>query len=218
MNIINLFPKVGTRFPLLPLIGVNCLWVLLLLGGCASHSSWYGGSGTTTAPAYPESMAVAEREDRAAILQRTIKARLDRQVEELSKIADAKRTLAGLIVNSEKMLFQANSAELKPEGRQLLIEVAQVLSNFPEDLVLIAGHCDRRGSEAANQDLSEERAYTVADILIDDGVLPLESIRVRGFSGEYPVADNETPEGRAKNRRVELIINVDETKVPIVIR
>jgi outer membrane protein OmpA-like peptidoglycan-associated protein len=148
-----------------------------------------------------------------AALTAIIESRLDRQVAELSRIARARRTLDGLVCDSEKLLFAPNSTRLTPAGRKLLTDAAHIICKYPEDFILVGGHCDATGTDEQNRRLSEQRAIAAADVLIDDGVLPMESVRVQGFGAARPAARNETSEGRRMNRRVELIITVDRTRV-----
>jgi outer membrane protein OmpA-like peptidoglycan-associated protein len=94
---------------------------------------------------------------------------------------------------------------LKPEFRPTLDKVAQSLKDYPNSLIDVYGHTDSTGSEAYNQTLSENRAQTVANYLTSQGVTEAR-VRSKGFGETMPVASNDTPEGRAKNRRVEIKI------------
>jgi outer membrane protein OmpA-like peptidoglycan-associated protein len=141
--------------------------------------------------------------------------RLDKQAEELAQIAETKRTEQGVIVtlSSNKIHFDTNSSAVKDDSRQTLIQLAEVLKKYPEDIILVAGHTDSDGAADYNMRLSEARAQAVADILIANGVA-IESIQAHGYGETQPVAENTTAEGKAQNRRVELSITVDESKVP----
>jgi outer membrane protein OmpA-like peptidoglycan-associated protein len=141
--------------------------------------------------------------------------RLDKQAEELAAIAETRRTEQGLIVTlaSNQINFATNSSQVSDASRATLVELAGVLKKYPEDLILIAGHTDSDGSAEYNMKLSEMRAQAVGDILATNGV-PRETITVRGYGETQPVAQNDTPENKALNRRVELTITVDESKVP----
>lgn len=99
--------------------------------------------------------------------------------------------------------FDFGSAMLKPEFRQPLGDVARTLNDFPATMVMIAGHTDAVGSDEANDRLSEERARTVADFLSYQNVDP-RRIAVRGYGKRFPIADNGSEAGRARNRRVEI--------------
>jgi outer membrane protein OmpA-like peptidoglycan-associated protein len=180
-----------------------------LASSCTTRSGWYMVSRQLPQPATARPGASSE----AAGLTAVIESRLDQQVAELSRIARARRTLDGLVCDSEKLLFAPNSARLTPAGRRLLTDAAQIISKYPEDFILVGGHCDATGTDDGNRQLSARRAIAAADVLIDDGVLPMESVRVLGFGATRPAAPNDTAEGRRLNRRVELIITVDKARV-----
>jgi outer membrane protein OmpA-like peptidoglycan-associated protein len=141
--------------------------------------------------------------------------RLDKQAEELATVAETKRTEQGVIVtlSSNKIHFDVNSSTVQPESRQTLVDLANVLKNYPEDIIVVAGHTDSDGAADYNLKLSEMRAQAVGDILTANGV-PMASVQTRGYGETQPVASNDTTDGKALNRRVELSITVDESKVP----
>ena len=102
-------------------------------------------------------------------------------------------------------IFVFDSIELSRELIEQLTGIASVLSTYPQAQVVVVGHTDSTGSEAYNQGLSERRAQTVANKLIELGGSS-EQIEVQGEGETRPVADNRTAEGRAQNRRVEITI------------
>lgn len=105
----------------------------------------------------------------------------------------------------QDLLFAVNRSDLRSDLRFDLVALADNLQDYPDTTVNIAGHTDDTGSESLNYDLSERRAQAVAFTLEDAGV---SSSRIRSFGqGESrPVASNITEEGRAQNRRVEIVI------------
>ncbi len=105
----------------------------------------------------------------------------------------------------QDLLFDTNSAALRPDLQRDIRAVGQSLLKYPNSNVEVIGHTDNTGSAALNQDLSERRANSVANVLRDGGV-PNARIRAFGRGEEQPIATNLTPEGRALNRRVEIII------------
>ena len=107
------------------------------------------------------------------------------------------------------ILFTSGSSTLYPGGRDKLRQFAGVLNRYPRTTIQITGHTDSRGSEASNNELSLARARSVADELTANGV-SASRISVRGVGASQPVATNNTPEGRAQNRRVEIVVNPDE--------
>ncbi|MBW2096601.1 MAG: OmpA family protein [Deltaproteobacteria bacterium] len=134
--------------------------------------------------------------------------KLDQQAKELQQIKDAevRREQDRLVVTmSEAVLFDLNSAALKPGAKQQLEKMAEVMVRYPENDILVTGHTDNTGSEKYNQDLSERRAKAVKNYLIFKGI-SAGRITSMGFGETMPVASNATPEGRQKNRRVEIEI------------
>lgn len=99
--------------------------------------------------------------------------------------------------------FAYDDASVQPQFRPTLDEVASVLAEYPKTYIDVMGHTDSDGSEAYNQALSDRRARSVADYLLSRGV---QSARVatRGYGEMQPIASNETVEGKAANRRVEI--------------
>ncbi len=105
----------------------------------------------------------------------------------------------------ESYAFNTNSAELGRVFKAALKQVADILTTYPQSQVLIVGHTDSVGAELANQALSERRAQSVADILERMGV-KASQIQATGKGETSPIKNNDTKEGRALNRRVELTI------------
>lgn len=99
--------------------------------------------------------------------------------------------------------FDFAKADLKPQFYPALNNVAATLSQYNQTIVEVAGHTDSVGSDAANQTLSERRAQSVGNYLIGQG-LQRERFEIVGFGEQMPVASNDTDEGRARNRRVEI--------------
>lgn len=103
------------------------------------------------------------------------------------------------------VLFDVDSAALKPGAYTEIDRVANVLMQYPQTTIQIAGHTDNTGSETYNQGLSERRAMSVQNALANQGVA-LSRMRSLGFGESQPVADNLTPAGRQLNRRVVVTI------------
>jgi outer membrane protein OmpA-like peptidoglycan-associated protein len=102
--------------------------------------------------------------------------------------------------------FDFNSAAVKPEFRPVLDQVAQTLASYQSTFVDVSGHTDSVGTVQVNQRLSEQRAASVADYLSYQGVNRAR-IATRGYGKSMPIATNDTEEGRAQNRRVEIKIS-----------
>ena len=113
------------------------------------------------------------------------------------------------VIKKEKMVLQgvgfgSNSDQLTPESFAVLDKVAESLAAYPEVNVEIQGHTDSTGSAAYNLDISSRRAVSVRTYLLGKGIAP-ERLTAVGYGEDLPIADNGTKEGRAANRRVELV-------------
>jgi outer membrane protein OmpA-like peptidoglycan-associated protein len=144
----------------------------------------------------------AEKEARAKAEQSAAAA-----LASLSKIAQVKEEQRGTVITLDgQVLFVTGKAELLPIARDRLNQVAKSLKELDDDkLVSIEGFTDSRGADDMNLKLSQERANAVREQLISQGVKP-EKLRAIGRGEASPVASNDTPEGRANNRRVEIIV------------
>ncbi|MBB4857824.1 outer membrane protein OmpA-like peptidoglycan-associated protein [Novosphingobium chloroacetimidivorans] len=111
----------------------------------------------------------------------------------------------GILLNLPDVTFAVDSTEISPSFQAALDRVAQSMVQYPDSLIDVYGHTDSTGSDAYNLDLSKRRADAVARYLISRGVSSAR-IQTQGMGESYPVADNATAEGRAKNRRVEVKI------------
>ena len=144
---------------------------------------------------------------------------MDKQIKELKEQTagsgvDVTETDGGqaILVNlPDGVTFDVGSYTLRPEFRDTLDKIAASMNQYPNSLIDVYGHTDSTGSDAYNQTLSENRARTVGNYLASKGVSPTR-LRTQGFGETMPVASNDTVEGRARNRRVEIKI-VPVTKV-----
>ena len=101
--------------------------------------------------------------------------------------------------------FATNSSDLSPAFFDVLSSVGKVLGEYEKTVVEVAGHTDSTGSESYNQSLSEKRAASVRDFLAGQGINSQRMVAI-GYGFTRPVGDNATSQGRAKNRRVEIVI------------
>ncbi|MCQ9616802.1 OmpA family protein [Paenalcaligenes niemegkensis] len=113
-------------------------------------------------------------------------------------------TTTKVVLNADTF-FDFDKASLKPEGRQVLDQIADQVNTVELETLIATGHTDSVGAEAYNQGLSERRANSVKEYLVSKGV-PADRIYTEGKGELQPVADNQTREGRAQNRRVEIEI------------
>jgi len=139
-----------------------------------------------------------------------IGSRMDDKAEEIDddlENAEVERVGEGILVTFDSgILFDFDSATLRPEAKRNLDELTQALAGEVEDFeLLVAGHTDARGTDAYNQGLSERRAAAAANYLMSQGIAP-SHIRQVGLGESEPVATNETDAGRQQNRRVEVAI------------
>jgi OOP family OmpA-OmpF porin len=111
-----------------------------------------------------------------------------------------------VIVLSDKVLFDFDSATLTPAANDVLAEISKRLTDGTVISVLVKGHTDSVGSEAYNDKLSQRRADSVVAFLVGQGVAA-DKIKAEGFGESHPVADNATDAGRARNRRVEIVVD-----------
>ena len=133
---------------------------------------------------------------------------LDQQAQELDAIpgAEVQRRDDSLLVNFQStLLFDTDSASLQPGAFDRLRSLARTLRNYPKSDVIIKGHTDSLGDERYNLTLSDERADSVRDFLVSEGVAS-PRVTAIGFGESVPVATNSSPEGRQQNRRVEIEI------------
>lgn len=123
-----------------------------------------------------------------------------------SEFKDATRTDEGVrFTLSSDVLFPTNSSYLTDRAKAELDKLSRLLNEDRSKMIRVDGHTDSTGEEGYNQWLSEKRAESVKKYLEDAGI-PASRISTEGYGQTVPVADNKTPEGRAKNRRVEVVI------------
>ncbi len=151
--------------------------------------------------------AEADRARQMAAQAEQEKAQLREQLrQQLNMILETRETARGLIVNMSDVLFDTAKHTLKPGAREKLARISGIVLAHPGLKLEVEGHTDSVGGDAYNQRLSEQRAASVRDYLVSQGVSP-DSITARGFGKTRPVASNETAAGRQTNRRVELVVS-----------
>ncbi|GFE48950.1 membrane protein [Roseobacter cerasinus] len=135
---------------------------------------------------------------------------LDQQEAELRRDLDSDVTITNtgdrLILNlPQSIVFATNSFAVRPDLRDDLFSVAASLNKYPQSTVQVIGHTDSDGDASYNQQLSERRATSVANVLLDAGV-PGNRLRTFGRGESQPIASNLDAAGKAQNRRVEIVI------------
>jgi outer membrane protein OmpA-like peptidoglycan-associated protein len=137
----------------------------------------------------------------------------ERLRQQLNAVLQTRETARGLIVNMSDVLFAFNKYNLKPDAREKLAKVSGILQAYPDLKMQVEGYTDNIGSEEYNQKLSEERANTVRDYLVSQGVSD-NNITAQGYGKSHAIAENSTAAGRAQNRRVELVVSGNAIGVP----
>jgi len=133
--------------------------------------------------------------------------RAEQAAADLARIATVKQEARGMVITlSGSVLFASGKSELLPSAQAKLSEVANALTQQnPDASIVVEGHTDSQGKEDFNLSLSEKRAQAVRDYLASHGVAQ-DRIRAEGLGFSRPIADNKTAEGRANNRRVEIVV------------
>ena len=135
------------------------------------------------------------------------KAQLREQLRvQLNTILETRETARGLVVNVSDVLFDFDSANLKPGAREKVARIAEILRSHPDLKIQVEGHTDSVGTDSYNLRLSERRADSVRGGLVQQGI-NRDVVGTAGFGESKPVATNGTAEGRQQNRRVEVVVS-----------
>ena len=134
--------------------------------------------------------------------------------EQLNSILQTRDSARGLIVSMSDVLFDTGKYSLKSGAREKLAKVAGILLAYPGLNIEVGGYTDNVGGDAMNQTLSENRAGSVRDYLVQEGVAT-NSVSAKGFGNTLPVASNDNSAGRQQNRRVELLVSGDAIGSPV---
>ncbi len=134
--------------------------------------------------------------------------------EQLNSILQTHDSARGLIVSMSDVLFDSGKYSLKPGAREKLSKVAGILLAYPSLNIEVGGYTDNVGGDAMNQTLSENRARSVRDYLVQQGV-GTNSVSSRGFGNSLPAASNDSSAGRQQNRRVELLVSGEAIGKPV---
>jgi outer membrane protein OmpA-like peptidoglycan-associated protein len=124
----------------------------------------------------------------------------------LGQMASGRRTDRGYVVSLSGVVFASGQSEISTEGKYVLAKLSGMLLVFPDKGLEIEGHTDSTGGEEVNMKLSGARAEAVRVFLNEMGVSE-SRMEAQGYGPAKPVAPNDTPEGRAKNRRVDIVIS-----------
>ncbi len=134
--------------------------------------------------------------------------------QQLNSILQTRESARGLIVSMSDVLFDSGKYSLKPGAREKLAKVAGILLSYPGLNIEVGGYTDNVGGDAMNQTLSENRAGSVRDYLVQQGV-STNAVSSRGYGNSLPVASNNNSAGRQQNRRVELLVSGEAIGNPV---
>jgi outer membrane protein OmpA-like peptidoglycan-associated protein len=134
--------------------------------------------------------------------------------QQLNSILQTRDSARGLIVSMSDVLFDTGKYSLKPGAREKLSKVAGILLAYPGLNIEVGGYTDNVGGDSMNQTLSENRADSVRDYLVQQGVAAT-AVTAKGFGNTLAVASNDNPAGRQQNRRVELLVSGDAIGNPV---
>ena len=127
-------------------------------------------------------------------------------LQQLNTILATRDSARGLVANMSDVLFRSGSFELLPGARERLAKVSGIVFAYPSLRLQVEGHTDSVGGDDYNQQLSEYRAESVRDYLVQQGISQ-QAIEAHGLGKTEPIAGNDTAEGRQQNRRVELVLS-----------
>jgi outer membrane protein OmpA-like peptidoglycan-associated protein len=174
--------------------------------GIAIGSAVGALSGALIGNNFDNSDRVADEQDERLRAQAAQLEENKRLIEELrSRGSDARVTDRGVVVNLPDVLFEFDSATLTSDAQSAVRNIAEVVGTSGTRRVSVEGHTDSVGTVNYNQQLSEQRARSVAHDLAAAGI-PRRSISSRGYGEGHPIASNQTTQGRQRNRRVEVVI------------
>ena len=138
-----------------------------------------------------------------------------REAEELRRQMEAmqaEQTDRGMVLTLGDVLFDLNRAELKSSGEATVRRLAEFMAEYKDRRVRVEGYTDSTGEASYNQGLSERRAESVRDTLVNMGISSTR-VETKGFGEQFPVASNDTSGGRQQNRRVEIVISDEEGNI-----
>jgi outer membrane protein OmpA-like peptidoglycan-associated protein len=150
--------------------------------------------------------------ERAALVRRLeAQARVKEQFEQVEKMftSDEARVFRegnNIILRLVGLTFDSGASQIRPESFNLLAKVEKAIDVFPRSELIIEGHTDSHGGDDFNQKLSQERAESVQQYMVNAMRIPTYRLIATGYGETRPVASNETQSGRARNRRIDIVI------------
>jgi outer membrane protein OmpA-like peptidoglycan-associated protein len=168
-------------------------------------------SATALSAAQADTLRAQQAAQQAETDKVAMRAKLSEQLNSILQTRDSAR---GLIVSMSDVLFDTGRYTLKPGAREKLAKVAGILLAYPSLNIEVGGYTDNVGGDAMNQTLSENRANSVRDYLVQEGVAS-NSVSSKGFGNTLPVSSNDNSTGRQQNRRVELLVSGEAIGKPV---
>ncbi|KAM3103231.1 OmpA family protein [Phormidesmis sp. 146-12] len=199
------------------ILGAIASWLLLTVFACSKQPEKAPQTTTitqTSQPAVtqlepPQAIASTQLEVQQPLQTTTTSVQVEKTLSELQ----AEKTSSGIRINlPENILFDFDKSELRPTAKPTLAKLSLLLKNYKNAPVAINGHTDSKGSDEYNQTLSEKRAESVKTYLSQNFDINTNRLESQGFGKSQPIAPNanpdgsDNPQGRQKNRRVEVII------------
>jgi outer membrane protein OmpA-like peptidoglycan-associated protein len=135
-------------------------------------------------------------------------------LDQFNRVLETRDTPRGLVVNMGDVLFATGKYNLRPEAQIALAKLSGIILSHPGLNLAVEGYTDSTGSDDFNMKLSQQRANTVRDYLISQG-LSADTVTAQGFGKADPVESNDTAAGRQKNRRVEIVVSGEVIGVKI---
>ena len=158
-------------------------------------------------------LALLEQRERAVMAELQVREERDAKIDRVKSIFDENE--AEVLISGDQMIvrlyglqFPSGSTEIRPQNFGLLTKVQRVLREFPSSPVVIAGHTDSYGNDATNLALSKRRASAVREYLLANMSLNQNRISAVGYGEAQPISSNETSAGRARNRRIDVIVSI----------
>jgi OOP family OmpA-OmpF porin len=158
-------------------------------------------------------LAEVERREAAASAELARREERERRLREVRAIFDPEE--AEVLVTDDRVTvrlaglsFRSGSAELAPEDAPLLTKLERVVREFPDSRIVVEGHTDNVGDDATNQALSQRRAIAVRDYLLTSIAMSADRITAVGYGKSRPISPNDTAEGRRRNRRIDVTIDI----------
>lgn len=204
---------------------VLLLSVVLILGSCKSWNKTKKGAAIGAGTGAVVGGAIGKAANNNTILGAIIGAAvggaaggaighyMDKQAADIQKDvegAKVERVGEGIKITFDSgILYDVNSAALKPVASENIDKLSKVLQKYPDTEILIEGHTDSSGEDKYNQDLSEKRAQSVSNYLKSQGIKG-GRIVTKGYGENQPIETNETVDGKSKNRRVDIAIMADK--------